>query len=623
MSIQSIRDGSKGVMAKVIVGFIIFTFALFGVDAIVGNSSGGNEAASVNGTEISSVQLERSTELLRRQVADPSVSEDVLKQQALSNLIGRQLLAQDAESLNLHVADNRVDSEILRTPEFQSEGAFDEVLFEIVLRNNGQTPLDYRNQLASALLFQQQRLGISGSAFLTKPELETLLRIGEQTRDLGYLTIKAAALGESLSFSTQEMNAFYTANIDQYTTEESLNVEYLELKIEDFYDQVDVEDLEVQQRYQQELENAGDSEERRAAHILITAGDDQSKAEARAELEGIQQQLQGGADFAELATAHSDDPGSAQSGGDLGFNEQGVFVPEFEEALYQLAEGEVSDIVETGFGVHLIKLTEVRTQEPPSLGERKDALELEIRHGKAEQLFVAAAEELQNDTFSAGDLAEPAENAGLEVQTSRFFSRQGGSAGIIANASVVKTAFSDDVLQDSINSDVVEITRDHIVVLRVKEHRPASPMAFDTVADQITAALVATASRSKAQELGQQLLADLRSGKAAGDVASESGYEWVKVDKVARAQTDLDAQLVQTLFKMPKSGDGKQTFTGVTRTDGDYVVMSLVAVNVPEDNTMAPQQRSAAQQAISSQLGARDFTEYQRSLQEEADIVKY
>jgi len=629
MSIQSIKDNSQGMIAKIIVGLIVLTFALFGVDAIVGGGGAGQKAAVVNGDEISEIELLRASDFFKRRMlsemgenADPDLIDDQLvRSRALEELIQRQLMLQVAGQQDIHVAEGRIDQAILQNKNFQTNGVFDRNIYEYTLRNLQMTPRDYKTQLTRDLLIQQTQLGLAASAFITPAEVQLLARIDRQLRDFSFLKISAAQLADDVSISDADVKAFYEENQSAYMSEESLNIEYLELKQADFAANIEVDDAELEQLYQQETAVLAEQQERRSAHILITT-DERSSDEAEALITELQTKLSQGEDFAELAKAHSDDSGSAENGGDLGFSEKGAFVPEFDDVLFALNEGEVSDVVETEFGYHLIRLEELRTPQAPSLEQERERLSSELRFRKAEEEFVAAAEELQNDSFSAGDLTEPAQNLGLILQTSGFFNREQG-AGIASHNKVRRIAFSDELLTEGNNSDLIELSKDHVIVIRAKQYNPAKPRALEEVADVIASRLKARAAQKNAQKLGEQVLVELRDGKSLKQASDDYGYPLQRHEAINRVATSVDAKILEQVFSLPKP-EGEKATTGSLITElGDFVVMSLDKVTEGNANAMAEREAMMMSRILAQQSGRQELSEFVSAVRADADIEKF
>jgi len=630
MSIQSIGDGSKKWMAKAIVGVIAITFALFGADALINSYDSQPEVASVNGDEIRELDLAREIETVRGQIMsqmgenlDPAMLDDQLIQtQALNRLVERKLLAQDADRKDLFIDGKRVEQIIVSTEAFQSEGRFDPTRYSALLSNLGLTPLDYKNQLTQDILLQQPLLAYSRSAFVTDAELDSLIQLDRQTRNIAFLKIATEGLEKDINVSNDDALSFYEENIVQYLTEEKVSIEFLEVKRSEFFDSIEVTPEEIQENYEEELAAHADSEEREAAHILIPIDETTDEDAAETIAAEVQSKLHSGTAFADLAKEYSQDPGSAQNGGNLGYASKGVYVPEFEEALYALELGELSAPVRTEFGIHLIKLLDVRIEDPPTFEDMKADIVESLKYQKAEVLFVDAVDILENDSFSAADLVEPAENLGKEIQVTDLFSRTGGE-GITANSQIINTAFSDEVLTQRLNSRRIDISRDHVVVIHIKDHEPARTLGFEEVRDEVELAVSNRRAEQQAQVLGEQILVELRSDKTPEEVAQEYGYEWVIKDKVARNDEELAANLLTDVFKLPKPGVGEKSLGRHIDDNGNFYVVTLTKIYEGSVFDLGIQERRALSRNLSQQLSGGIVTEYQLGLRNDANIQIY
>lgn len=630
MSIQSIRDNSQSVLAKTIVGVIVVTFALFGVDAIIGYSSNANNVAEVNGNEISTYELNRATEMLRRQIldrmgenADPSLlDEKLIRSRALDSLLERQILLQDAEEHNIYTSQGQVESTIMTTPGFQVDGVFNPAIYEAAVRNIGLMPREYKSQLALDMQVQQPQSAIMQSAFMVSSEVKQIAELDRQLRNIAYLKVKTEDLLKDIVISDISAKEHYEANQQEYMTPELVQLEYLELNRSDFMSKVDINDLEIKQLYEQEVERYKQREERRAAHILIEIGKDTDEKAAREKMDEVLEKLAAGESFESLAKVYSQDLGSAKNGGDLGYAERGAYDETFEDTLYSLSVGQTSEVIKTEFGLHLIRLLDARKLEIPSFEDLAAELEQGLRFQKSEELFVEQADKLQNDSFSAGDLREPAARSGLQIQTTELFSREGGK-GIAENANVVKVAFSDEVLTEGNNSDLIQLGNDHVVVVRVKQHQPAKVKPYDEVADEVIDLLKRRRASQQAQKLGEQLLVELREGKSTEQITSDYGFEWNIVDKVGRDQQELDPQINEAVFKMPKPAVGEKSLDGLIMPNGDFAVIALTKVYEGGLTEISPREIEVLGRMIANQLGRYDFQDYLLNLKQQAKIEKY
>ena len=622
--LQNIRDNSQGWIAKTIIGVIVALLALTGFDAIFKATTHNQDAAKVNGEEITQNELSQAVDMQRRQLMqqlgkdfDASLlDEKMLREAALKGLIDRKLLLQGAQDSKFAFSEGALDQVILQTPEFQVEGKFSPERFDQVIRQLGYTRLQFRQMLAQEMLIGQVRAGLAGSGFVTDAQVLAFARLEKQTRDFASLSIKADPAAVKLT--DDEVKAYYDQHAKEFMTPDQVVIDYIELKKAAFFDQVSVKDEDLQALYQKEIANL--SEQRRAAHILIEVNDKVNEAQAKAKIEEIQARLAKGESFEALAKEFSQDPGSANNGGDLGYAGPGVYDPSFEKALYALNKDQVSAPVRTDFGFHLIKLLGIEAPEVPSFASLKDKLTRDLKTQQVEQRFVEATKQLEDSSFEASDLAQPAQDLKLTVHTSAPFGREGGD-GIAANRAVVQAAFSTEVLDEGANSTAIELDPETVVVLRAKEHRKPEQLPLESVASAIRTQLAKEHASAAAKTKAEELIASLRDGKTALNKPVD-GQNWKVAQAVTRGQDGIDPAVLQALFRMnkPESKD-KPTFTSVTLPNGNLLVLQLNGVN----EAAAPTEEEKAQyrRFLASRVGQQDFAAYRKQLENQADIKRY
>lgn len=623
--LQNIRDNSQGWIAKTIIGVIIVLMALTGFDAIMNATSNKQDAAEVNGESVSLNELNRAMDMQRRQLAqqlgeqfDASLlDEKLLREGALKALIDRTLLLQGVRDAGFGFSQQALDQLILLTPEFQVDGKFSPDRFDQVIRQMGYDRLQFRQLLEEEMLIGQLRAGLAGSGFVTDQEVRAFAALERQTRDFATLAIKAHS--EQVEVSADEVKAYYDEHASEFMTPEQVQVEYVELKKDAFFDQVEVADADVQAAYEKEIANLG--EQRKASHILLEAGGQMSDEQAKAKLEELKARIDKGEDFAALAREFSQDPGSAGNGGDLGFAGKGVYDKAFEDALFSLQKGQVSAPVKSEFGWHLIRLDDVQAAEVPSLDSLRPQLVRELKAQQVEQRFVEASKQLEDAAFEAADLAQPAQELGLEVKQAAPFGREGGE-GIAANRQVVQAAFSPEVLTEGANSSALELDPDTVVVLRVKEHRKSEQQPLEQLADKLGERIRSERAAAAAQTRGEALLAELRAGKTPV-VQAESGEAWQVTEAATRSQEGVDPQVLQELFRLPRpQAADKPSFAGLSLANGDYLVLRLNGVSAAEAELSA-EELAMYRRFLASRSGQQDFLAFQRQLQTEAKIERF
>lgn len=623
--LQNIRDNSQGWIAKTIIGLMVVLMALFGVDQIFQSVSNSQDAAEVNGEVISLNELAKAADLQRRRLQqqlgsnydESLIDEKLLRDAALKGLIDRQLLLQGASAADFKLSDAAIDQVMLQEQQFQVDGKFNSDRFDTVIRQMGYTRQQFRQMLREEMLIMQLRAGIGASSFVTDQEIASFARLEKQRRDFATLTLQASTQG--IDVTDADIKTFYTEHASEFLSPEQVQLEYVELKKSGFFDQVEVTEDELQNQYQKEV--AGLAEQRQAAHILIEVNDKVSDQQAQQKLAEVKQRLDKGENFAALAKEFSNDPGSVGNGGDLGYAGPGVYDPAFEQSLYALKQGEVSAPVKTAYGWHLIKLLGVQGADIPTLASLKEKLTKDLKEEKVEQLFVDASKELENSSFESADLVQPAQEQGLEIKLSEVFGREGGK-GISSNRQVLQAAFSEELLENAANSQLIELDPDTAVVVRVKVHNKPEQLPLETVSPAIRDELLVQRAAAASREKGEQLLAALRQGKSLAD-EKVTKQTWAVVEAASRNQEGIAPEVLQELFRMPKPAVAdKPSFAGIATPNGDFILIRLNGVNEPQA-PVSDAEKAEYRNFLASRQGQQDFMAYQQELQENADIERF
>lgn len=616
--LQRIRDNSQGWIAKTIIGLIVLLMALTGVEAIFNSSGSRGEVAQVNGEAITQTDLGRAVTMQRDQLLqqlgagfDPAqLDEALLRDAALRNLIDRTLLLQAARDAGFAFSQAALDQVILKTAEFQVDGQFNAQRFDQVIQRLGYSRADFRRLLEQEMLIGQLQAGIAGTAFSSDAQVKAFIGLDQQTRD--FRQVVMAANPAAATVSDEEVAQYYEANEQRFRTPEQVVVDYVELKKERFFDQVEISESALEELYQKQVADL--AEQRRAAHILVEVNDQRDDAQAKAAAEALRARIEAGEDFAAVAREASDDAGSAPEGGDLGFAGPGVYDPAFEQALYALQKEQVSEPVRSEFGWHLIKLLDTQAPEVPALEALRPELERQLREAGVEQRFVEASRQLEASAYEASDLSQPASELGLDVQTTPAFGREGGQ-GVAANRQFVQTAFSDGVLVDGMNSSLLELDPETVVVLRVKQHLKPETQPLEQVREGIVQRLQAEKAAEQAKADGEALVARLKAGEDVGTL------DWKTFEAAGRAAEGVDPAVLQAVFRMPHPVEGKSTHGGVALGNGDYVVLQLDGVAQPEsldDPQLLPEYR----RFLASRSGQLQFNAYLDHLRATADIER-
>lgn len=621
--LQNIRDNMQGTMAKVIIGIIIVPFAAFGIDSLL-SGSGSKDVAEVNGEEISEVELQRAIQLEKRQMLSrmgdkvdyAQLEDSKLRGPAMKSLVQRELMLQQAKADDLFVSDLILNRVITETSEFQKDGKFSQGVFEAMLRGAGFTPAYYKELLSTEFTIKHLASPYTAGGFVTQADLATASRYINQTRDIRYLTLSAEKIRNAVDVSQEDLQAYYDAHQDDFYSEEKVDIAYLEVNRSDFYQPVD--ESEIKAVYEKELKDFDKQTRRRVSHILIEIDDDTTEVQAKEKLKGLQIRLKNGEDFAKLAKEKSEDIGTKANGGDLGYTTGDSFPEPFETALLDLKVNEVSEPVKTEAGLHLIKLTDIDEKQPPSYADSKKRIEESLQKIAAEEAYVAQIEKLADLTFNAADLAEPALELGLQVKTTGLFTRNAG-VGIAKNELVRSAAFSEEVLQQGNNSEVIEISDSQVLVLRAKQHLPSALQSLDQVAKQVEQRVRNEKAKQVLTDDARNVIAALKGGKSIEAVASAQSLEWQAKPGAKRNGGDVPWQVLQKAFDLPRPGANQRAVDSVERSNGDVVV--VVVANVKDGEPDADKnQIQNMKRFMDRNDGMASFEAFQKYTREKADV---
>ncbi|WP_330472230.1 peptidylprolyl isomerase [Vibrio harveyi] len=595
-----LREGVNSIAVKIILGLIILSFVFAGVGSyIVGGNN--NAAAKVGNTEIARGEFEMAYQNERNRMqaqlgdyfsqmlADPAYVESFRKS-VLDRMINDVLLDQQAEALGLRISDAQVRSMILDMPQFQSNGKFDQEIYQASLRRAGFSPDSFAEYMRRELVREQLLNALQTSEFTLPGEVQAEGKLFTQTRDVRTITIDLAEFAKKVDLTDEEIQEYYKANPDNFTRPEQVKVAYIELSAEELKKQIQVSDAEVKKYYDEHLGKYSTEEQRRVAHILVE-GDDEAKA--------ILDELNAGADFATLAKEKSEDFGSAENGGDLGWIERDVMDPSFEEAAFALKNpGDMTGLVKSDFGYHIIKLEELKGAVAKPFSEVAAEIKQEMVDQKAVDQFYELQNELEKVAFEYPDSLDDASKAvGQKVKTTDFIS-QVDAPEVLKNQAVMQAIMSPEVKEDGLNSEAIEVAPEHIIVVRVEDARDETVLPLAEVKDQVVAELSRVKGEQGAIELGTKVVAALKEGNTA--ILAENGLAFGEQESV-----DRRSPLAATVFAMAKPVDGKPVFGQSKDLEGNIVVVELDAVHAELDSALEEQvamqmQRASAQQDLTS-----------------------
>ncbi|BBM02863.1 SurA N-terminal domain-containing protein [Microbulbifer sp. GL-2] len=619
--LQSMRDNLKGTAAIIVAAFFGFIMVIGGIDFFSGASGGAADAvAEVNGEKITNLDLQRAIQNRRSMIMSqygenvPAdlISDEQLREPVLRQLISSSVMRQAAQESGMVMSTAAVNKAITDIPAFQVNGTFDAQLYRDALRRMGYSTANFPQIIESDLALQQYADSVTESAFTTRADAEQVVAASMEERDFNYVVMPVQELLASTEVGDAEVEQFYQENQGKYQRPEQVAVEYIELTPEVFAANIDISEEDVRSQYNQEVKSFGSDLRRRAAHILLEDAD-------QTKIEEIQSKLNAGEDFAELAKTYSEDVGSREEGGDLGFTTGDVFPQAFEEALASLEVGQVSTPVTTDSGTHFIKLLEVEQSEPPTFEERKGAIEGQLRAAAAESEFVDALSRLADLAYNADNLAGPAEELGVPLKTSGLFSRSSG-AGVLANSQVVESAFSAEVKEDGNTSDVLNLTNEHSVVLRVTESKEAGTYPLAEVREQIVEQLKRDKASEQLAKQAEALKGKLAAGEDFAKLAEEQGLTLETSEKTRRGGFGERGEINNKAFTLPVPAAGSGELSVFATSNGDQVVLALRDVREGNLSQQSKEQRQALMQQLASVNGGAELAAIQRFLSDQAQV---
>lgn len=619
--LQHLRDNSRGVISFILIGFLVIIFALTGVEALFNWDTSANQAAEVNGEDVTEMDVARAINVQKQQMLNtygdqiPAefLSDEYLRKPVLENLVQRKVLFQAAENAGMIVGNSFLNEQITGTQQFKNEaGAFDNNRYQQALRNMGYTHGTYSKLLSEELVINQLQAGVSSTAFTTPAQLNEVVALSFQSRDIAYTVLPSAKIRESVVIDSSEIQKYYDANQQAFTSEEQIAVDYINLSVSDLMSDVSITEDQIRKQYEQNMVSFVATPERHAAHILIENNDDKK-------IKTISEKLAAGEAFEDIAKEFSDDLGSKEQGGDLGFTKGDAFPAEFETALASLKVGEVSSPIKTDAGTHFIKLLAEKGSIPPTYEEQKASVEEQLKRAEAETLFVAQLEKLRDLSYNAENLADVAQELGVEVKNSGLFERNKGK-DLMANTNVVNAAFSPEVVQDGNSSEVIEIDSSNVVVLKKTDHKPSQVKPLADVSEQITNILKDQKARSLLNEQGAKMIAELKSGAKFEELSAANSVELKQAKAVTRSNSDVDADVLRYAFTMAKPQTKSVNYGSVMTSSGDLAVVALEAVTPGNLETVTPEQRTAIVSQLGNIYGRNDFSSYQEFLKSAADI---
>ncbi len=625
--LQRIRDSLQGQkwLAYLLLGALAVVFAAWGAYGIVNlNFGGSNYAAEANGSKISLEDARnawlRQQSMWQQRLGGSELPPQLrarLQDQVLESLIRRALLTERSHDLGYRVSNQALLEAVQGEPAFQVDGKYDPQAARAALAQAGVTLDTYEQQLRTDLQQLQLEGGIRVSDFLTPAELTRLSDLEDQQREVRYLILPADRFRPSAAIDDAAVQAYYKEHQAQYMRPESADLQYAELRLEALAAQQEVSDADLHAAYEKEKSRLEVPEKRHARHILITAKDD---AAALALAQQVLAQVKSGKDFGELAKQYSQDPGSAQNGGDLGWAERSTFVKPFADALFGMSVGEIAGPVKTQYGYHIIRLDEIQRGKSKSFDEARPELEAQVRRARATDRFGEIQEQLQAKLADPG--ADPnalAQQYHLQPGEVKEFVKGAGGVPFGAAPQLQELLFGDPPLAADKTGGPVLLGDDRLVIFKVLEHRASAPRPLAEVRESIVAAITKEQGTQAALSAAQRARDELLKGASFDTIAQQLKASADPAHFIGRNDPSVPAQVREAAFALAKPA-GKSEFRALTLSDGGAALVAVSAVRTAPAHDSESQASRAQQEA--ERLGTAAALAYVDEVRRAASVRK-
>ncbi len=623
--LRDIKQKSSGLFAKIIMGLLIIAFGFWGVSGslLMANN---DSAATVNGKKITindfNIAVQNSKSRLRGQFGDNLGSEyfdsENFKRGVLNQIVDAELLRQEAEKFSYDVSPSRVKEYIQSIEGFQIDGKFSPESYANYLNRVKKSAELLERDIKDDIKGSAIRNMVGQSAISLDSEIITQIKFAKQKRDFDYIELSSKDYEKDIEVTEEEINSHYKEFSADYMTPEQVSLNYIELSVTDLLSGIELTEDEIKDSYEDRKDTLMTAEKRKAQHILLPVSDDANAV--KIEIDKVAKRIANGEDFSEVAKEVSKDPGSAPSGGNLGWVSQGDMVEAFDKKLFSMKSGEISEPVLSKFGYHLIKVNEIKSPKIPAFEEIKDQIVSDLKLEKASEEFLSKADKLDTaiiDSDNSLDIA--AESVHLELKSTDLFA-QGRGVGIAANPKFSAAAFSDAVKTDNEISEMLDLGENHVAYIHIKEHNIPKVKELSEVSDIIKNKILAEKSfelvKTKVAEFKKQISS---SEKTLADIAQSLNKEVVEAKDVERTGSKQPFKLVQEVFSLKL--DENSSVHSVEATANSIALVNLKAINNADTTKLTDDEKAVISSQIERTATNAELSNIVKTLQEEASII--
>jgi peptidyl-prolyl cis-trans isomerase D len=591
-----IREKASGWIAGIIVGALIISFAFWGVSSYFGG--GDVFVASVNGKDINYQTFQRSFYSLRQQMqsmlggdALTLEEEALIKEQTLQKLVDTELVNQIVADNHLRVTNEKVVNTIKNLEFFKNENGFDRNKYERGISSMGMDPVFFEAQLRMDLLSEQLQAGLSDSLFVLESELNDVLRLKTQTRDLTYSIISLSSLIDDSPVDDAEIESFYKTHPEKFADPEKVKIAYLEVDVEEIAKTISTDEDTLREYYKDNKDKYDVVEQRSVTKLFITTAQEnadkeikeaseEEKANAKVVIESALAMVKEGKEFEEVIEQFTEEGKGALEFSEHAFMAKGIMDEEIDEFLFSSDEGAISDVIETKKGFNIVKVGEIRGGPKNTYESAAEKVEYDYKISQAELQFFELSDQLTTLSYEHSDTLEVAADAiGQQIVESDYFSRKQVSEGVLSNSRVIASSFNPELIASGQNSDAIEISDNHIVVLRVLDHKSATTKPLDSVRDDVIAEIRLERAAKKIVEVVDSIVEQMKSGVPTDSIVSEIDIEWLKSEKTKRDDVEVNRSVLRKAFQIPKPVNNEPVVVSNRLGSGDYSVIMVSAVH--------------------------------------------
>ena len=622
--IKTIRDNLTGTFSKIIVGAIVVTFAMFFGWGTVFSNSDANVIASINGEKIDlydlDLEMARVQSILSQRFEDPdfTVEEELLKSLALNSLIADTLILNFLKENKIEVLDLSAYKLLSKNEIFQDQGEFSLEKVNSFARQNGFLPGKYIESIREDIAVNYWRAGLGVSSFITNEELDQNINLTNQTRDVTFTKINQADIEKSIELVDQEVLTFFEENPSYFISKEKAKISFIEISLKDLEEKQLIDEGVIENEYQAYLDSFNSTPRRSASHLMLNISDERSKEEALVLAGELKNKLEKGDNFVKLVEESSDDEGTTNAAGSLGVSDGDAFPVEFEIALENLEEGQISEPIFLETSIHLLKLIDIQTPIPEEYESMRQAIKQELIEETANLEYIDLIELAAELTYSADNLKTLAEELNLQIKKKDFFSED-EAEGLFREKSLLDSIFSDSSVKGGSMSELIEVNNQYAIILKLDDFLEEKIKDFQVVKEEARNLLLKSLTNKKMNLLEKNIKEKVYGGSSLEKVSRENELEVESYKSVSRDSSLFPEKVLMEIFNEPKSNLGKSS-TSVSLRNGDSIIFRLDKVTYL-NSPIADDQKDSLKNFFLEERSESELVDLQISMQNSATVL--